>query len=94
MLVTTRFLFGAAAGYVLGTRAGRERYQEIADVARRVQGSDYVQQVPGELQQLCGNVGNVGNAVGEQMTAVTCKLSGRSQPSASSQMHTSGEPWP
>ncbi|GAA2041526.1 MULTISPECIES: hypothetical protein [Streptomyces] len=29
------FVAGAAVGYVLGARAGRERYDQIADAARR-----------------------------------------------------------
>ena len=29
---------GVAVGYVLGTRAGHERYEQILDVARRVSG--------------------------------------------------------
>ena len=36
---------GLAIGYVLGAKAGRERYDQIADYARRVTGNDKVQQV-------------------------------------------------
>ncbi|GAB3127307.1 YtxH domain-containing protein [Streptomyces calidiresistens] len=31
------FIAGAAVGYVLGARAGRQRYEQIAEAARRVQ---------------------------------------------------------
>jgi hypothetical protein len=44
------FLFGIAIGYVLGTRAGRERYEAIVAMARRVAGSQTVQSTAGVLQ--------------------------------------------
>lgn len=44
------FLLGAATGYVLGTRAGRERYEAIVRASRRVAGSQTVQSAAGVLQ--------------------------------------------
>jgi tryptophan synthase beta subunit len=44
------FLIGAAAGYVLGARAGRERYEAIVRVGRRVAGSQTVQSAAGVFQ--------------------------------------------
>jgi hypothetical protein len=44
------FLLGIGIGYVLGTRAGRERYEDIVAVARRVAGSQTVQSTAGVLQ--------------------------------------------
>ncbi|MFL6163948.1 MAG: hypothetical protein ACJ74U_17220 [Jatrophihabitantaceae bacterium] len=44
------FLLGIAIGYVLGTRAGRERYEDIVAVARRVAGSQTVQSTAGVMQ--------------------------------------------
>jgi hypothetical protein len=44
------FLAGAAAGYVLGARAGRERYESIVRVARKFAGSQTVQSTAGVLQ--------------------------------------------
>jgi len=44
------FLLGIAIGYVLGTRAGRERYEDIVATARRVAGSQTVQSTAGVLQ--------------------------------------------
>ncbi len=38
------------AGYVLGARAGQERYEQIVRVARRVAGSQTVQSVAGVAQ--------------------------------------------
>jgi urocanate hydratase len=40
----------AAAGYVLGARAGRERYDQIVSLARRVAGSQTVQATAGVVQ--------------------------------------------
>lgn len=44
------FLVGCAVGYVLGARAGRERYETIVRVTRRVVGSQTVQSTAGVLQ--------------------------------------------
>lgn len=44
------FLFGAAVGYILGARAGRERYEAIVRAAHRVAGSQTVQSTAGVLQ--------------------------------------------
>jgi hypothetical protein len=44
------FLLGGAVGYVLGARAGRERYEAIVRASRRVAGSQTVQSAAGVLQ--------------------------------------------
>jgi hypothetical protein len=44
------FLLGGVVGYILGARAGRERYETIVRVARRVVGSQTVQSAAGVLQ--------------------------------------------
>ena len=41
---------GFAAGYVLGSKAGRQRYEEIVAQARKVAGNDTVQSTAGVLQ--------------------------------------------
>lgn len=41
----TGLLIGAAAGYVLGAKAGRERYQQIMDGWARVTGDDRFQEI-------------------------------------------------
>lgn len=43
-------LVGAAVGYVLGARAGRERYEQIVRLARNLAGSQTVQSTAGVLQ--------------------------------------------
>jgi hypothetical protein len=40
----------ATAGYVLGARAGRERYDQIVRIGRRVAGSQTVQSTAGLVQ--------------------------------------------
>jgi predicted ThiF/HesA family dinucleotide-utilizing enzyme len=48
--VKLSFVAGAAVGYVLGARAGRERYEAIVRFARKVVGSQTVQSTAGVLQ--------------------------------------------
>ncbi len=43
-------LVGGAVGYLLGARAGRERYEAIVRAARRFAGSQTVQSAAGVLQ--------------------------------------------
>jgi hypothetical protein len=43
-------LVGGAIGYVLGARAGRERYETIVRYARTVAGSQTIQSTAGVLQ--------------------------------------------
>ncbi len=44
------FLGGLAAGFVLGARAGRERYEQIVRLGRRVVDSPAAQQAAGAVQ--------------------------------------------
>jgi hypothetical protein len=46
----------AAAGYTLGARAGRERYETIVRLGRRVAGSQTVQSTAGVVQAQFDNV--------------------------------------
>jgi hypothetical protein len=56
-------LTAAAAGYVLGARAGRERYEQIAAGARKVAGNPRVQaakqQAQGVVAEQAGHVKDV-----------------------------------
>ncbi|MCA2216897.1 hypothetical protein [Jidongwangia harbinensis] len=45
------FISGLAAGFVLGSRAGREKYEEIAANARKVWEHPTVQEAAGVAQQ-------------------------------------------
>ncbi len=40
----------AAIGYTLGAKAGRDRYEDIVRIARRVQGSQTVQATAGVVE--------------------------------------------
>ena len=44
------FLGGLAAGFVLGSRAGREKYEEIVTAARKVKEHPTVQEATGVVQ--------------------------------------------
>jgi hypothetical protein len=44
------FIVGLAVGFVLGARAGRERYEQIRKLARKTADSPAVQQAVGALQ--------------------------------------------
>jgi hypothetical protein len=44
------FIVGLAVGFVLGARAGRERYEQIRKLARKTAESPAVQQAAGALQ--------------------------------------------
>lgn len=50
MTMKISFVLGAAAGYVLGARAGRERYETIVRLSRKVVGSQTIQSSAGVLQ--------------------------------------------
>jgi hypothetical protein len=45
------FLVGLGAGYVLGTKAGQERYQQIVDAASRLRENPSVQRLTGEVNK-------------------------------------------
>jgi hypothetical protein len=45
------FVAGMAVGYVLGTRAGRERYEQMARAARSVMENPQVRQASGAVSQ-------------------------------------------
>ncbi|HEY7606539.1 MAG TPA: hypothetical protein VID07_07195 [Actinomycetes bacterium] len=45
------FLVGLGAGYVLGTKAGQERYQQIVDAAGKLRQNPGVQRLTGEVNR-------------------------------------------
>ncbi len=46
---------GLAAGYVLGTRAGRERYQQLTASAKRIADEPSLERIQAELNGLFGS---------------------------------------
>jgi hypothetical protein len=55
MRTRVTFLTGFAAGYVLGSRAGRERYEQIRRAASAFAGSPAVQSAASSLQHQAGD---------------------------------------
>ena len=60
---------GLAAGYVLGTRAGRERYQQLTASAKRIADEPSLQRLQEELNGLFGS-GSGGETAGTSGTTV------------------------
>lgn len=77
------FLTGAALGYVLGSRAGRERYEQIKRIAKKLWNTEPVQRSvgavrhaaderAGDLKQAAQRVGaQVLGKISEQMSAAS-----------------------
>ncbi len=63
-------LVGAAIGYVLGTRAGRERYDQIAEKASKLWGDPRVQQ---KVEEVRTQAPEVASKVTETAKSVTDK---------------------
>ncbi len=65
-----RFVFavGLGVGYVLGTRAGRERYEQLVKLAHKAADSPAVQQAAGAVQaQAAGLAKNTRGRIADQM---------------------------
>lgn len=61
------FLVGVGVGYVLGTRAGRERYEQIMRSARRMADNPSVQETAGVLQAQASDLtGRARRSVGDR----------------------------
>jgi hypothetical protein len=72
------FLGGIGLGYVLGARAGRERYEQIARTARKVKDNPTVQEKTGALQaQASGLLSTAKDTVTDKLgnTSVGAKVS-------------------
>ncbi len=67
------FLVGGAVGYVLGAKAGQERYEQIVALARRVAGSQTVQATAGVVQ------GQLDTLRAQARDAVQAKINGPQQ---------------
>ena len=90
-MAKTTFLLGAAVGYVLGARAGRGRYEQIAAQASKWWGNPAVQDRVSTVQDAA--VGTAKSAAGKATTAVKDKVSGGGDaPSTPSAPATSSTP--
>ncbi|HTP15158.1 MAG TPA: YtxH domain-containing protein [Streptosporangiaceae bacterium] len=71
------FLGGLAAGFVLGTRAGRERYEQMTKLARTIAASPAAQQAAGALQaQAAGLLKSAGSTVTGRLQERVPRLAG------------------
>ncbi|MFC5906375.1 YtxH domain-containing protein [Streptacidiphilus monticola] len=62
------FIAGLGIGYVLGTRAGRERYEQLARTARDLSQTQAVQSAAASAKQAAGTAANkVGQAVADKV---------------------------
>jgi hypothetical protein len=82
-------------GYVLGARAGRERYEQIAEQARRLSNRPEVQKATGKVRdQLNTGVervsGSVGKRLQEARTSSATAQQSRPEPSPAAPEETAG----
>jgi hypothetical protein len=69
------FMVGLAIGFVLGTRAGRERYEQMRKLARKVADSPAVQQAAGALQaQAAGYAKSAGTKLAGRAGAARARM--------------------
>jgi hypothetical protein len=78
MRTKVTFLAGFAAGYLLGARAGRARYEQIRDAARAVMANPAVRSTTSTLQHQAGEAlltakdkaaGKIGDRLGDRTPA-------------------------
>ena len=68
---------GFGAGYVLGAKAGTQRYDQIVSTVRRIAGMPAVQEVTHTLADTAGQLGDKAKAtVTEKVAAVGDKVTG------------------
>ena len=89
------FLVGLGAGYVLGTKAGQERYQQIVDAAGRLRENPSVQRLTGEVNKTVNagkdRVAETAAAKADQAKeAVSSKVGGNAGSSSSTTSSASG----
>ena len=62
-MAKTGFIIGFATGYVLGAKAGRERYEQIRQVWNRFSGNPAVQQIAEKGKDVAAGAGRKGMSV-------------------------------
>jgi uncharacterized protein YjbJ (UPF0337 family) len=71
------FIVGLGVGYVLGTRAGRERYEQLRTLARKATDNPAVQQAAGALQaQAAGYAKSARGKLADRAGAAKAKVGG------------------
>ncbi|MDQ6648556.1 MAG: YtxH domain-containing protein [Actinomycetota bacterium] len=87
------FFTGFAAGYVLGARAGRARYDAIRRSARKFADSPAVQETAGVLQaQAAEVVGSAKRLVGQKVTSTVAQRIGGRDVSTGAPPYPTGDP--
>ncbi len=81
------FLLGAGVGYVLGARAGRERYDQIARAYRRIADNPTVQGAAGVARAKAGEAVHTGISVAREKVS-SSPTPGRHEPAAPGRMTT------
>ena len=65
------FMAGAAIGYVLGTKAGRERYEQLKRLSQQVSENPSVQEAAGKLrakgEEFAGKAGQIREKIPQQV---------------------------
>ena len=89
------FLVGLGAGYVLGAKAGQERYQQIVDAASKLRENPGVQRLTGEVNKTVSvgkdRVAETAAAkAGQAKEAVASKVGADSGTSSTSTTTTAG----
>ena len=70
----------AGAGYVLGARAGKERYRQIESKVRELAGKPAVQDATASLKETAAGVADTAKATAnEKIEAVTDKATGKAK---------------
>jgi cytoskeletal protein RodZ len=83
---------GFAAGYVLGAKAGTQRYEQIMAKGRELAGMPAVQELSTNVQQTASTVADKAkDTVNEKVSAVADKASSSATPAAKSSSSTSAK---
>jgi hypothetical protein len=71
------FIVGATVGYVLGTKAGRDRYEQIKRASRRIAENPTVQETAGLVRAQAGELaGNARHKVTDKFHTVGDRIPG------------------
>jgi hypothetical protein len=89
------FIVGAAVGYVLGARAGRERYEQIKKAARQFAQNPSVQSAAGTARTQAGDLGSKAaqkaGEFGSKAAQRTGDLAGSARQKVSGRLHRDHE---
>src|SRR5687768_3400542 len=90
MIKKLTLLAGFGAGYVLGAKAGTQRYDQIVSKARELAGQPQVQQATATVQETASGLADKAkDTVNEKVTAATDKIDSK-KPSSSGTAAGSG----